>query len=278
MLHRKETQRNLLKENTTLRSIIQSEFEDEYKKLVEENSIIESKLQDLEAEISFKDKHIMNEREKGKKLEEEYLHNEKQLENKVMKKTKLIDDQQSKLSDRERQLNELKRLEHENTAESNKKDRIDMKNLASEFEKLNKQKQRIEDQARHLALKSYQTETTSAEIEEKIYSRLYMRLSEDLMLKMEIAESSLSDSDSKGDKLKAMNHTNIGVINSESGNAGYHSAHNSVNQDVPRCIIRPEQLEAALLEVHSGKVMKEVQNLNKEKSGNDEGQWRRVSN
>ncbi|KAL3281870.1 hypothetical protein HHI36_005075 [Cryptolaemus montrouzieri] len=87
-----------------------------------------------------------------------------------------------------------------------------------------------------------------------------------------------ADSDGKGDKLKAMNHTNIGVTNLESGNDGYYGAHNSVDQDVPRSIICPEQLEAAILEVQSGTVMKEVQNLNKEKSKNDEGQWRRVSN
>ncbi|KAL3266504.1 hypothetical protein HHI36_010674, partial [Cryptolaemus montrouzieri] len=143
------------------------------------------------------------------KLEEEYLHNEKQLENEVMKKTKLIDDLQSNLSEGERQLNELKRLEHESTAESIKKGRIDMKNSASELvisksvllqkdeqieflqEKLEEQKQSIEDQARHLALKSYQTEATLAEIEEKIYSRLYMGISEDLMLKLMRCENSV---------------------------------------------------------------------------------------
>ncbi|KAL3278300.1 hypothetical protein HHI36_013633, partial [Cryptolaemus montrouzieri] len=54
------------------------------------------------------------------------------IKNKVTKKTKLIDDLQSKLSDRERQLNELKRLEYVSIAESNK-DRIDMRNLASEL-------------------------------------------------------------------------------------------------------------------------------------------------
>ncbi|KAL3284953.1 hypothetical protein HHI36_019082 [Cryptolaemus montrouzieri] len=83
----------------------------------------------------------------------------------------------------------------------------------------------------------------------------------------------LSDFDAEGNKLKAMNHTNIGVTNLQSGNAGYHGANHSVNQDVPRYSIHPEQLEAALLEVHPGTVMKEIQNLNKEKSGNDEGQW-----
>ncbi|KAL3290195.1 hypothetical protein HHI36_023554 [Cryptolaemus montrouzieri] len=71
-----ETGRNLLKENSSLKTIIQREFEEECRKLTEENSKIMEALKELEEVGSLKDKQIETIKERMKTLEKEFVRNE----------------------------------------------------------------------------------------------------------------------------------------------------------------------------------------------------------
>ncbi|KAL3287862.1 hypothetical protein HHI36_002319 [Cryptolaemus montrouzieri] len=56
-------------------------------------------------------------------------------------------------------------------------------------EKLENQKQSIEDHARHLAHRSYQSAAMLADIEKRVYTRLYTRMTEDLSQKIKSLET-----------------------------------------------------------------------------------------
>ncbi|KAL3279667.1 hypothetical protein HHI36_017173 [Cryptolaemus montrouzieri] len=72
----------MLKEDLNLKSVIENEFEDEYKKIVEENENLKDKL---------------------KKMEEDCCENEEQMEMKIDEKIRMIGDLQIKLNARENQ-------------------------------------------------------------------------------------------------------------------------------------------------------------------------------
>ncbi|KAL3282601.1 hypothetical protein HHI36_005776 [Cryptolaemus montrouzieri] len=71
-----ETDRNLQKENSTLKSIIQREFEEECRKLAEENPKIMEALKELEEVGSLKDKQMETIKMRMKTLKEESVQNE----------------------------------------------------------------------------------------------------------------------------------------------------------------------------------------------------------
>ncbi|KAL3283523.1 hypothetical protein HHI36_006662 [Cryptolaemus montrouzieri] len=61
---KEEIQSNLLRENQTLKNIIQNEFEEECRKLLEENCRFKEELENLKEELNLKDRKLENVEEK----------------------------------------------------------------------------------------------------------------------------------------------------------------------------------------------------------------------
>ncbi|KAL3273318.1 hypothetical protein HHI36_014767 [Cryptolaemus montrouzieri] len=115
-----------------------------------------------------------------KQLEDEFIQKETQLEDKVAKKEQSIRDLKLKLIESEKQLKALRNKNEKMKTEQRNKDTIFKENQTSGTlnpnieetivflkEKLENQKRSIEDHARHLAHRSYQSEAMLADIEER---------------------------------------------------------------------------------------------------------------
>ncbi|KAL3287563.1 hypothetical protein HHI36_002030 [Cryptolaemus montrouzieri] len=93
---------------------VRREFEEQCRKLTEENSKIMEALKELKEVGSLKDKQIETIKERMKTLEEEFAQNDILLEKKMRKKSSKTENMQLELTDREKQIKFLKCQINEN--------------------------------------------------------------------------------------------------------------------------------------------------------------------
>ncbi|KAL3283573.1 hypothetical protein HHI36_006712 [Cryptolaemus montrouzieri] len=245
MLEKEEMQSNLLSENQTLKNIIQNEFEEEFRKLLEENCRFKDELENLKEELNLKDMQLENVKVKMRQLEDEYILNETQLEDKVAEKEQSIRDLKLKLVEK----NQTSGTINPNMEVKLKQELTQRKEtIVFLKEKLENQKQSIENHARHLAHRSHQSEAMLADIEERV--DLSGSCSSPTVLETGARTKSNSNADEK----------QFVEINRRKSISVRESVNDNTNATPALECIRPEQLNVALIEIQSKNEIQNKQN------------------
>ncbi|KAL3287326.1 hypothetical protein HHI36_001801 [Cryptolaemus montrouzieri] len=195
------TEEKSSQEEFSSEKLIAEDWDEEHAKLREENSALKSVVERLYEEVDLKGKNEEIQREIIEELQLNLIGKENEME--------ILKNQNEKVkkgtsSDGRASLSVIGKIIKTNTEKAEEKKFLEkVEEIEILQEKFEGQKQIYQDQARHLAHKSLQAEATLAEIEARMYDRLFTKLSDVMIQKIENLENNKVLKQKVGDNTSA---------------------------------------------------------------------------